>query len=178
MLWYSTPWTAPPFSNDPLWLTCNESKIYERFTFWNKLQEKMNLFCHFLRWTWISSTLSPGSLISVKRSNADWGVRSVAEVQTTDNRTELYRFIQQLEHDHLPTVLQPPAGHEGRSTQRCQRLAVHWILTGLYNLEGLVNTTTTNTSSCYTHTVNRIRAMHWPDTNFGKTLHACHKRQK
>ncbi len=21
MLWYSTPWTAPPFSNDPLWLT-------------------------------------------------------------------------------------------------------------------------------------------------------------
>ncbi len=118
MLWYSTPWTAPPFSNDPLWLTlfvegvndrlldhcqvssvrhycafkeqeiprmytawmviywisnvnilifwdigfltfiscevlsskkkktfkvfyftCNESKIYESFTFWNKLQE-------------------------------------------------------------------------------------------------------------------------------------------
>ncbi len=21
MLWYSTPWTVPPFSNDPLWLT-------------------------------------------------------------------------------------------------------------------------------------------------------------
>ncbi len=24
--------------------TCNESKIYESFTFWNKLQEKMNFF--------------------------------------------------------------------------------------------------------------------------------------
>ncbi len=121
MLWYSTPWTAPPFSNDPLWLfvegvndrlldhcqvssvahycgvkeqeiytvwmviywnlnvnilifwdtdfwlslavssnhqnkkttfevfyfTFNESKIYESFTFWNKLQEKNNFFTTF-----------------------------------------------------------------------------------------------------------------------------------
>ncbi len=122
MLWYSTPWTATTFSNDPLWLnlfvegvndhlldhcqvssvphfcgfkeqdiptiytiwmviywnsnvnilifwdthfwlslavssnhqktfevfyfTCNESKIYESFTFWNKLQGKM--FHHIL----------------------------------------------------------------------------------------------------------------------------------
>ncbi len=142
MLWYSTPWTATPFSNDPLWLTlfvegvndrlqdhcqvssvphycgfkeqeiprmytvwmviywnsnvniqifwdtdsllllavssnhlnnkkkfemfyltCNESKIYESFTFWNKLQEKKILFHHILiffrciciSWTWKSS---------------------------------------------------------------------------------------------------------------------------
>ncbi len=27
--------------------TCNESKIYESFTFWNKLQEKKNLFTMF-----------------------------------------------------------------------------------------------------------------------------------
>ncbi len=26
------------------YFTCNESKIYESFTFWNKLQEKMNFF--------------------------------------------------------------------------------------------------------------------------------------
>ncbi len=26
-----------------IYFTCNESKIYESFTFWNKLQEKMNL---------------------------------------------------------------------------------------------------------------------------------------
>ncbi len=125
MLWYSTPWTATPFSNDPLWLAlfvkgvndrlldhyqvssvphccgfkeqempriytvwmvinwnsnvniliwdtafwlllavssnhhnfkkflemfyfiCNESKIYESFTFWNKLQDKINFFTIF-----------------------------------------------------------------------------------------------------------------------------------
>ncbi len=29
-----------------LYFTCNESKIYERFTFWNKLQEKKELFHH------------------------------------------------------------------------------------------------------------------------------------
>ncbi len=28
--------------------TCNESKIYESFTFWNKLQEKNELFHHIL----------------------------------------------------------------------------------------------------------------------------------
>ncbi len=26
------------------YFTCNQSKIYESFTFWNKLQEKMNFF--------------------------------------------------------------------------------------------------------------------------------------
>ncbi len=26
------------------YFTCNETKIYESFTFWNKLQEKMKLF--------------------------------------------------------------------------------------------------------------------------------------
>ncbi len=26
------------------YFTCNESKIYESFTFWNNLQEKMNFF--------------------------------------------------------------------------------------------------------------------------------------
>ncbi len=26
---------------------CNESKIYESFTFWNKLEEKMNFFTIF-----------------------------------------------------------------------------------------------------------------------------------
>ncbi len=30
------------------YFTCNESKIYESFTFWNKLQEKMNFFTTFL----------------------------------------------------------------------------------------------------------------------------------
>ncbi len=29
------------------YFTCNESKIYESFTFWNKLQEKNELFDHF-----------------------------------------------------------------------------------------------------------------------------------
>ncbi len=29
------------------YFTCNESKIYESFTFWNKLQEKMNFFKTF-----------------------------------------------------------------------------------------------------------------------------------
>ncbi len=149
-----------------------------------EISYKKKWFCftifNFLRWTCISSTLSRGSLISVrrvtvKRSNADWGVRSMAEVQRTDNRTELYRFIQQLEHDHLLTVLQPPAGHEGRSTQICQRLAVHWILTGLYNLEGLVNTTTTNTSSCYTHTVNRIGQI---QTLVGHYMHVTNDKNK
>ncbi len=30
------------------YFTCNESKIYESFTFWNKLQEKMNFFTIFI----------------------------------------------------------------------------------------------------------------------------------
>ncbi len=30
------------------YFTCNESKIYESFTFWNKLQEKINFFHHIL----------------------------------------------------------------------------------------------------------------------------------
>ncbi len=30
-----------------VYFTCNESKIYESFTFWNKLQEKMNFFITF-----------------------------------------------------------------------------------------------------------------------------------
>ncbi len=30
MLWYSTPWTAPPFSNDPLWLTLFVEGINDR----------------------------------------------------------------------------------------------------------------------------------------------------
>ncbi len=29
------------------YFTCNESKIYKSFTFWNKLQEKMNFFTIF-----------------------------------------------------------------------------------------------------------------------------------
>ncbi len=29
------------------YFTCNESKIYESFTFWNKLQEKINFFMTF-----------------------------------------------------------------------------------------------------------------------------------
>ncbi len=29
------------------YFTCNESTIYESFTFWNKLQEKMNFFMIF-----------------------------------------------------------------------------------------------------------------------------------
>ncbi len=32
------------------YFTCNESKIYESFTFWNKLQEKMNFFTNILIW--------------------------------------------------------------------------------------------------------------------------------
>ncbi len=28
------------------YFTCNESKIYESFTFWNNLQEKMNFFIY------------------------------------------------------------------------------------------------------------------------------------
>ncbi len=30
MLWYSTPWTAPPFSNDPLWLTLFVGGVNDR----------------------------------------------------------------------------------------------------------------------------------------------------
>ncbi len=30
------------------YFTCNESKIYESFTFWNNLQENMNFFMTFL----------------------------------------------------------------------------------------------------------------------------------
>ncbi len=30
MLWYSTPWTAPPFSNDPLWLTLFVEGVNDR----------------------------------------------------------------------------------------------------------------------------------------------------
>ncbi len=30
------------------YFTCNESKIYGNFTFWNKLQEKMNFFHNIL----------------------------------------------------------------------------------------------------------------------------------
>ncbi len=31
MLWYSTPWTATPFSNDPLWLTFFVEGVNDRF---------------------------------------------------------------------------------------------------------------------------------------------------
>ncbi len=30
------------------YFTCNESKIYESFTFWNKLQEKINFFYNII----------------------------------------------------------------------------------------------------------------------------------
>ncbi len=30
MLWYSTPWTVTPFSNDPLWLTLSVEGVYVR----------------------------------------------------------------------------------------------------------------------------------------------------
>ncbi len=30
MLWYSTPWTAPPFSNDPLWITLFVEGVNDR----------------------------------------------------------------------------------------------------------------------------------------------------
>ncbi len=30
------------------YFTCNESKIYESFTFWNNVQEKINFFTTFL----------------------------------------------------------------------------------------------------------------------------------
>ncbi len=157
MLWYSTPWTVTPFSNDPLWLilfvevlmivfwtiaksavfpiivlsknkrytvytvwmviywnsniniiifwdtnfwlslavssnhqnvfyfTCNESKIYENFTFWNKLQEKSNFFtifqffrctcewvCFFIRLHYItSSPMDPLQWMGAVRMRAD-----------------------------------------------------------------------------------------------------------
>ncbi len=29
------------------YFTCNESKIYESFTFWNKLQEKINFLIYW-----------------------------------------------------------------------------------------------------------------------------------
>ncbi len=32
------------------YFTCNESKIYESFTFWNKLQEKMNFHDILIYW--------------------------------------------------------------------------------------------------------------------------------
>ncbi len=42
------------------YFTCNQSKIYESFTFWNKLQEKMNFFHDIqfffrctCRWGWV-----------------------------------------------------------------------------------------------------------------------------
>lgn len=135
---------------------------------------KLNTLCL------LSDLLWEGLRVTVKRSNADWGVRSVAEVHrgliTELNCTGLCSswnmIICWLSYSR-------PRGHEGKSTQICKRLALHWILTGFYNLEGLVNTTTpTNTTSCYSHTMNRILAMHWPDKNFGRTLHACHKWPK
>ncbi len=36
------------------YFTCNESKIYESFTFWNNLQEKIKLFHDILHTTFIS----------------------------------------------------------------------------------------------------------------------------
>ncbi len=32
------------------YFTCNESKIYESFTFWNKLQEKINFYDILIYW--------------------------------------------------------------------------------------------------------------------------------
>ncbi len=32
------------------YFTCNESKIYESFTFWNNLQEKMNFHDILIYW--------------------------------------------------------------------------------------------------------------------------------
>ncbi len=34
------------------YFTCNESKIYESFTFWNKLQEKMTMIFHDILIYW------------------------------------------------------------------------------------------------------------------------------
>ncbi len=39
------------------YFTCNESKIYESFTFWNKLQEKMNFF-HDILIYWYAPVLT------------------------------------------------------------------------------------------------------------------------
>ncbi len=57
------------------YFTCNESKIYESFTFWNKLQEKNNFFHHILifwdvpvyRTTW-SSFLGSKKCFSIDAS--------------------------------------------------------------------------------------------------------------
>ncbi len=38
------------------YFTCNASKIYESFTFWNKLQEKMNFF-HDIQIYWDAAVL-------------------------------------------------------------------------------------------------------------------------
>ncbi len=40
------------------YFTCNESKIYEIFTFWNNLQEKINFF-HDILIHWDAPVLSP-----------------------------------------------------------------------------------------------------------------------
>ncbi len=46
------------------YFTCNESKIYESFTFWNNLQEKMN-FHEILIWDAPVQVTISDSLFSV-----------------------------------------------------------------------------------------------------------------
>ncbi len=45
------------------YFTCNESKIYESFTFWNKLQEKNDLF-HDILIYW-DAPVVPGTALHV-----------------------------------------------------------------------------------------------------------------
>ncbi len=53
MLWYSTPWTAPPFSNDPLWLTLFVEGVNDRLKYMKVslfeiiYKKKMNFFTIF-----------------------------------------------------------------------------------------------------------------------------------
>ncbi len=59
--------------------TCNESKIYESFTFWNKLQEKNELFhdiliywdapsvSHTLIYLWRPATISTSTATNTQR---------------------------------------------------------------------------------------------------------------
>ncbi len=46
------------------YFTCNESKIYESFTFWNKLQEKINFFTIFNFFLDVPVIMSKGFAVS------------------------------------------------------------------------------------------------------------------
>ncbi len=56
IFWHTDFWLSLAVSSKVFYFTCNESNIYESFTFWNKLQEKKILFHYvlFLKYFYIS----------------------------------------------------------------------------------------------------------------------------